>query len=84
MYIKYSVYICGHLNGKAMTQEMIYSQFATNFKIAKERRLTPQQLANVNVGFLLMLGFEKQESEAFVTLWIQECINHNLLKGKIK
>jgi hypothetical protein len=67
-----------------MNTEIIYSLFASNYRIAKERNLTPQDLANVNLCLLIQLGIEQNDAELFVANWMEECKNFGLFKPNKK
>ena len=67
---------------KDMKTEIIYQFFASNYRIAKERNLTPQDLANVNLALLIQLDVPSDQAELIVTEWMDECKIHGLFQNK--
>jgi hypothetical protein len=65
-----------------MNTEIIYQFFASNYRIAKERNLTPQDLANVNLALLIQLDVPSDQAELIVTEWMDECKIHGLFQNK--
>jgi hypothetical protein len=67
---------------KDMETQIIYQLFASNYRIAKERNLTPQDLANVNLALLIQLGVPTEQAELIVEEWMNECKIHGLFQNK--
>ena len=65
-----------------MNTEIIYQFFASNYRIAKERNLTPQDIANVNLALLIQLGVPNDQAELIVEEWMDECKIHGLFQKK--